>query len=265
MQYGCLPAKKDLRDYKLCSANMPQDYPKAFQLENLPKVKSQGCINSCCAHATSSILEYFDKNRHIMSTNFIYGIQKKLFNQNQMGMYLAQACAIVKDYGDMLEKDCKGNNEIPISWGIAEAAFNNKDLMEKAYEYRTISYYACNSNNDIKYALMNYGPVLGAIYWRDKYSLDSNNVIHFDKASNGGGHAIMVYGWNEKGWLIQNSWGEAFGNKGRFILPFDYGLVEARAMIDYENPEDLTLCRPKNNKVFNIFYKIANFFINLFK
>ena len=75
----------------------------------------------------------------------------------------------------------------------------------------------------------------------------------------------MVYGWNEKGWLIQNSWGPSFGNDGRFILPFDYGLVEARALIDYDNPEDLALKKPVNNKIFNIFYKIANFFLNLFK
>ena len=116
MQYGCLPAKKDLRDYKLCAANVQQEYPKSFMVSGeLPKVKNQGNVSSCCAHATSSILEYFDKNKHVLSTNFIYGIQKKLFNQNQMGMYLAQACQIVKDYGDMLEKDCKGNNEIPVA------------------------------------------------------------------------------------------------------------------------------------------------------
>lgn len=165
MQYGCLPAKKDLRDYRVCSANMPQEYPEKFIVPgDLPKVKNQGVINSCCAHATSSILEYFDKNRHVLSTNFIYGIQKQFCGQSGMGMYLKDSIAITRTYGDPLEKDCKGNNEIPAAWGIAEATARNEEIMKKAYDFRTISYYSCNSDNDIKYALMNYGPVLGAIY-----------------------------------------------------------------------------------------------------
>jgi len=94
--YGCLPAKFDIRDYKLCSAKNPMVvYPSEFQLKNLPKVKNQGMVNSCCAHATSSILEYYAHNIYKLSTNFIYGIQKKVCNQNQMGMYLVDACKIV--------------------------------------------------------------------------------------------------------------------------------------------------------------------------
>jgi len=49
---------------------------------------------------------------------------------------------------------------------------------------------------------MNYGPVLAAIMWREKYILDSNNVIYFDTYSNGGGHAVCVIGWNKYGWII---------------------------------------------------------------
>jgi len=113
IKYGVLPAKVDLRDYKICSANMEIIYPEEFVLSNLPKVKCQKNVNSCCAHAVSSILEFHDLSRDTLSTNFIYGIQKYLFNQTQQGMYLVQACKIVNDYGDPLESDCKGNTEVP--------------------------------------------------------------------------------------------------------------------------------------------------------
>ena len=265
MMYGCLPAKKDVRDYKITAAHAQVEYPEEFVLKNLPKIKNQGSVNSCCAHATSSILEYHNKGQATMSTNFIYGIQKKLCGHKEMGMYMVDACKIITKYGDPVEKDCPGNIEIPKCYEIAENTFKNKEIMTAAYEFRTDSYYLCQTDNDIKYALMNFGPVLGAINWREKYTLNPDNVIVFDKRSEGGGHAVMICGWNKTGWIIQNSWGKNWGDNGRFILPFSYGLLEARALIDHENSNDSTLRRPKNNKVLNIFYKIANFFLNLFR
>lgn len=262
---GCLPAKKDYRDYKICSVNAAVSYPETFVLTNLPKVKNQLNINSCCAHATSSILEYHDKSRHNLSTNFIYGIQKQECKHDGMGMYLADACKIVQKYGDMLEEDCRGNNEVPVCWSIAENALTDTTAKQEAYNYRISAYYNCSTDNDIKYALMNYGPVLGAVDWRNRYTLDSDAVINFDKTSQGGGHAVMVYGWNKKGWLIQNSWGTKFGNKGTFILPFEYGLREARALVDFENTEDNALYRPFNNRLINVFYKIVNKIANFIR
>jgi len=35
-------------------------------------------------------------------------------------MYLTDALKISNKYGDMLEKDCAGNTEIPNCWGEAE-------------------------------------------------------------------------------------------------------------------------------------------------
>jgi len=167
--YGCLPGKIDLRDYKLFSAAVQQSFPIEFSLGGLPRVKNQGNVNSCCAHATSSILEYHSKNRCKLSTDFIYGIQKMLFNQCQMGMYLADACKIAQKYGDMTDRDCTGNHEIPRCYSIAESTLNNDEAVKKAYKFRIASYYLCQNDNDIKFALMNYGPVLGAIMWRDKF------------------------------------------------------------------------------------------------
>lgn len=266
MLYGCLPSKIDVRDYELCSSNVGAvSYPDKFELNDLPRVKYQGNVNSCCAHATSSILEYYDKNRHNLSTNFLYGIQKKLFNQCKFGMYLSQACEIVQKYGDMLEDDCKGNDEIPKCYSIAERSFDFSTNRNRAFEYRIDSYYLCLTDNDIKFALMNYGPVLGAIMWHDNFTLDKDNIINFDEKSDKGGHAVVIVGWDkDKGWLIQNSWGDWWGDKGRFWLPFEYGFYEARAMIDHPNEEDEALVKPHKHMP-NWIAVILNFILNLFK
>ena len=72
----------------------------------------------------------------------------------------------------------------------------------------------------------------------------------------------MVYGWNKDGFLCQNSWGENWGNKGRFILPYSDPFVEAKGFADADNAR---LIIPKNNKTLNIAYKSLNSFLNLFK
>ena len=73
---------------------------------------------------------------------------------------------------------------------------------------------------------MNYGPVLASVKWYDKYSFN-NGVISMDQNSDYGYHAIMISGWNEQGWLCQNSWGKTWNKDGRFIYSFGDKLEEA--------------------------------------
>jgi C1A family cysteine protease len=36
-----------------------------------------------------------------------------------------------------------------------------------------------------------------------------------------GMHGVAIIGWNDKGFIIKNSWGEDFGNNGTVILPHE--------------------------------------------
>lgn len=47
-----------------------------------------------------------------------------------------------------------------------------------------------------------------------------------------GGHCMLLYGWNEKGWKLQNSWGYLLGNKGKCIITYDMSIHEAWAVVD---------------------------------
>lgn len=259
MIYGCLPAKKDLRDYKIraCGAQIPS----SFSLEKKTVVKNQGQIGSCVAHATSTILEYYDNGQHKLSTNFIYGQEKRYVP----GMTLLDACKIAQKQGDMLEIDCPGNYEVPKSYAACQEAKQNIEKLNTAYQFRIASYYNCKTDDDIKYAIMNYGPVLAAIKWYEKYNINySTETINFDTSSRCGYHAVVIYGWDEKGFKCQNSWGITFGHMGYFILPYAYGVAEAKALIDYIPEKDEHIVIPKNNRVFNIGYKMLNNFLNLF-
>ena len=87
---------EDLRDYKIhASANVVETFPEVFDLPSYGKIKNQGTVSSCVPHATSTILEYFDEGRNMLSTNFIYGLQERISGRLDKGMYLADACKIV--------------------------------------------------------------------------------------------------------------------------------------------------------------------------
>ena len=270
MIFGCKPSPKDLRDYKI--ANLSQrniTYPDYFILDNLPQIKNQRSINSCVAHAMSSILEYHDKSVHTLSTNFIYGIQHKLFNRDSEGMYLSDACKIAKSYGDMLESECKGNTEVPECYEVAEEAFNDTTKLSHSKTHIIESYFNCNSDEEIKYALITYGPVLISIKWMNNWSFDRNTGYlterKVDRIEPLGYHAIMLIGWNEDGWICQNSWGKSFGNCGRFVIPYSVTIEEAKGIKDSSvgddtNSEDIIV--PKTNFILNYLYKLLNIFIN---
>lgn len=87
---------------------------------------------------------------------------------------------------------------------------------------------------DLKYALHKYGSVVGGFNVTDEW-------YNADKNSNGfipsggkpiGGHAVHIVGYNDKGLMIQNSWGEKWGEDGFALLrwadakdQFMYGCV----------------------------------------
>lgn len=262
--YGCLPPVKDVRDYRLKKAAGATKLPSVFTLSILPRVKDQGSVRSCVAHASSSILEYHaihEGKEAKLSTAFIYGIQKDLCGRTESGMYLRDACKIVNTYGDMYEEDCEGNVEVPSAHKLAEDSLADIDKLTKASEFKIASYFKLKNNNDIKRAIMNYGPVLASVKWYDTFHLDSNDRLVGEQSGDYGYHAIMLYGWCPEGFVAQNSWGKNWGSGGSFVIPNEIAIREAWQWID---AEDGQIVKPVRNTFMDFVYKIVNYIINLF-
>ena len=257
LSLGCKLSPVDLRDYKICAG---AQLPDSFELDFSDiKVKNQGSVSSCVAHAMSTILEYHAHSNYQLSTNFIYGIRKALYNQQGKGMYLRDACKIVANYGDPLLADCPGNNEISKVYEIAEIAMSNDKIMNTASAFRIKSYFSCNTIDEIKTALVNYGPVLISVKWFKDYKV-VDGVLTGGNSEPSGYHALVCYGYTPEGLLIQNSWGKYWGDEGRFILPYSIKVREARGIVDLANDEYLPPKKP--NKILNSLYKMLNTIIN---
>ncbi len=260
--FGVKPPQTDVRDYKVKAGAVNVD---SFELDNLPTVKNQKSVSSCAAHSSSSILEWFNKKETNesceLSVGFIYGMQGVEFNRMDSGMYLRDVCKIIQKYGDCLHDTVPFNIEMPECYNRLKDNLN-EDVYNEALICRVESYAKCTTDESVKYAIMKYSPVLMSVKWYDTYKVGSDGVINFDTTSDNGYHAVMVYGFNDKGWLCQNSWGKYWGNKGRFILPYEYGFREAWSFVDAKNND---IYKPKRNTIFDIIYKFLNFITNLFK
>lgn len=262
---GCLPAKKDIRDFRLNKKiALSCQYPTHFECEHRSKIKNQGIIGSCVAHSVAEILEYHDNMSEELSTNFLYGIHYKLFGSVGPGMYLREACKIAKDYGDPAYKYCPGNYEVTKVYDTAAEAFEKTETLDNAALHRISKYIKLKTFNELKYALMEYGPVLASINWYDDNKVDKKTGIITKGTIDAGGHAIVILGWDEKGWLAQNSWGTAWGKKGYFTIPYDYKITEAYSLIIGDDKAKNDIQQPVKCAATNIFYKIINWILNLF-
>ena len=260
---GAIPSEKDVRDYKGVAKTV--NFPTEFELK-MVRVKNQGSTGSCVAHAISSVIEYFNSvqnnDKTEMSTVYIYGNRENSTHKGE-GMIIRKAIAATCKYGDVPKVDFPGNKEVPEAIKDFEQA--KESLYEKGQLSKFTSYYRLNSKNDIKASLINNGPVVMSLRWYDDIKV-KQGVITTECGSSDGNHCMVIYGWNEQGWKILNSWGLGWGNRGRAILPYDVPLREAWGIIDTytnDNLKDMDIEKPFNSSLGKIIAKIINAILNL--
>ena len=253
----------DVRDYRINAAkNLPETYDCPITLQ----IKNQGSKPTCVAHALASLAEYHYKKQfntsRVFSTEFIYGFRDVGYYVGD-GMMLRDALKTLANVGDPFKSECPGNND------YQKAMQNVNDNIEKyrelAYPHRISTYYRCKSNDEIKTALMNHGPVAISMNTYQHAGLE-NDVYTWDPNDDYGRHCVLIIGWNETGWIIQNSWGKSHAEDGKFTLPYSFKLNEAWGITDSIIDDD-TLIRKPNAFVswmYKVWNALANFIINTF-
>lgn len=264
--FGALKELTDVRDYKL-SVKIEKDYdfPEHFEY-HMRSVKNQGQVGSCVAHALAEVAEFYnwaqDGIEEKLSVGFIYGNRRNSLSKSS-GMYIREALSNLRKHGDVFYNDFKENKEVPEIISLFESRF--ADLEEKAYPNRITKYFRISTDEEIKYTLMNYGPVVFAMTWYSDIIVNDQGVITTkqDPTKSRGGHCMVIYGWNEDGWLIMNSWGTGWGKKGCAVLPYDIKKREVWGVSDEVSGDARN--DVKKPKIPNWLAKIINWICNLFK
>lgn len=263
LSIGAELSSVDIRDYHL--ANTIAKLPSHFELDTVP-VKNQGSMPTCTAHAASIMVEYFNMKQEsgghkTFSTNYIFG--RRDVGVDGKGMSLRDALKILKTYGDCPLADAPGNEEY--SKARASLELKGLDKLDKiAYPHRISSYFRCESDDEVKTALINHGyviinmPTYKYCIVDDVYTPTTNKIKGY--------HAAIIYGWDDtQGWLVQNSWGSKWAGDGRFILPFNYPIVEYWGASDAVIGEGLKTPNRIIRAISLIYNCVANFLNRLIK
>lgn len=260
--YGAIFSGVDVRDYRMVCTAPQQDFPTEFELETC-RVKNQMTTGSCVAHALSSIIEYYNQKQRgddmEMSTGYIYGNRTNSTHKGP-GMIIRDALDIVRKYGDVPRYEFPHNIEAPEALRLYSKRAD--DLYDVGYPNRISEYCRISTINAAKLALMSGTPLLMAMEWySDMQVLDG--VLTSNYIGCEGGHCMFIYGWDERGWKIQNSWGTDWGKDGKFILPYEMPMEECWAVMD-DIVEGAYIEKPFSSKAGRAFAKIINKVCNIF-
>lgn len=261
MKCGAIFSGYDARDYRAVYAVSEKEFPKEFELKTV-RIKNQGNVGSCVAHALSSIIEYYNNKQNNdpreMSIGYIYG-NRTTSEYKGEGMIMRDALEAVRQFGDVpnimfyapLGMD---NIEVPFSIELFEVS---KDKMfDYGYPHRISQYCRVDSVNAMKASLMAGNPVLIAMEWFEDMEV-VDGILTTDYINSAGGHCMFIYGWNETGWKVQNSWGEDWGVNGTMIVPYEMHIEECWTLTD-DIIEGIVVKKPFSSKAGKLFAKVIN-------
>lgn len=218
--------------------------PDNYESPKTPFIFDQGdsCMCAACSVSTIRYLQESDRKSggsgidEAFSPAYIYANRNA--DEEFEGMYLRTAASKARE------------GQIPYSifpgfYTYAQCKklyMTNKDKWSvMAKPFAVNSYYQCTSREQVQTAIMTTKAVLvGVMVYRCFYFPDENNQIEYDlsmSTKNYGGHAITIVGWKTIGdklyWIIQNSWGDQWGDNGRALLSEEYPWLESPyALVD---------------------------------
>ena len=240
---------RDFLDVAIVPMDFMGDYPSDYIIENKQyPIYNQGQYGMCVAFAAKRVMEHMEAKEHRqytpMSAGFIYRNRKTgdlmhMFNTN--GMVAREALNHLVSDGVCAESiySWMGN------WQDLSPEEKKKPLDDTLFPlayYKFDRYFKLTSDEGImSHLTLNKTGVMITIPVTNKFKGGINELVHIDWALDNvvGYHEMVIEGWKTidgvKYWIVANSWGDWWGDKGYCYLPFGYAMSEMYATFNEEN------------------------------
>ncbi len=226
---GLIQSEPDPRDFIFGAAYKAESLPERFLTDvSGIQVHDQGKYQNCGTHALSAHVEIgLQKAGKYQKVSFPWYYGNRRYSENKGEGTEARGLlkAAQKD-GGLYLADYPYEEEVPKAIETFEKYFES--LKTKAQNIRIKNYYQCVTADEVKRAVYYYGSVLvGTIVFKSFYEITAENPIMPEPRIDGtslepmaGGHMMLIVGWDKQGFTVLNSWGEGFGKKGLFTMPY---------------------------------------------
>jgi C1A family cysteine protease len=246
--YGWIPDLPDNRDHQYAApmAKLRALPAKADLRKSCAPVYDQGDIGSCTANAIAAAIEFDRKKQKLSdfvpSRLFIYYNERSMEHSVPLdnGAQIRDGIKSVGKQGACPEKewtyddtpaDPKTNLWPP---GAKPAQKPPKSCYTDAEKFRAINYQRVSrSLSEMKGCLADGYPfVLGFTVYDsfESAAVAKSGVLEMPGPSEGvaGGHAVLAVGYDDgtQRFIVRNSWGRSWGQKGYFTMPYAYLLTE---------------------------------------
>lgn len=199
----------------------------------LTPVKNQGGCGSCWAFATVAVLEQVVKIKDGMTKDFS---EQWLVSCNQEG-WGCDGGFVAHDYHDWMSDGCGIGPVYEAEFPYYEDDWVCNCPYTYLPEFRIESWaYSGSTVQQIKQAIMDYGPVYVSIRATDAFQSYTGGVfnIHESGPTN---HAVVLTGWDddqgrEGVWYLRNSWGTWWGEDDGYAR-IEYGCCSVGSNANY--------------------------------
>ena len=207
-------------------------------------VQDQGECGSCWAFGTLAPLECAIKIRDGISVDLA---EQWLLSCNKDGWdcdggffahdYLVSKNDLCRQTGAVMESDFPyAATELP-----CECPYERHYWID-SWAYIGNSY-TVPATEDIKQAVMTYGPVSVGVFVNDAWYGYSGGIFNACEVGNTN-HAVAIVGWDDNFqgsgvgvWIVKNSWGADWGDDGFIYMPYGCSLIgEGACYIEFDLP-----------------------------
>lgn len=231
-RYGWIPDLPDARDHMYAApvAAMAALPAKADLRRHCPAVYDQGQLGSCTGNAIAAAVQ-FDRMKQKLTPDFIPSRLFIYYNERVIegtvgtdsGAQIRDGIKVVATEGAPPEND----------WPYDIEKFTAKPprtVFRTALKDRAVQYQRLVQNlNQMKGCLASGFPfVFGFTVYESFESPDvaRTGVVPMPESSETvlGGHAVLAVGYDNahQRFIVRNSWGESWGMKGYFTIPYAY-------------------------------------------